>query len=111
MNAPVNLTGSLAASAHATGKRAVLLGVARHVTADGCQFALVGSRPSAGTRLACKLSGNAPVIGTVRWIVEDRVGFAFDQPLDAASLADLGSHCLQVKAIELVAAGGLTVPR
>lgn len=82
-----------------------LYGVARHVTADGCQFAITGPRPAAGCHLTCRLSANAAVTGVVRWIVEDRIGFAFDRLLDAGSLAELARHCLQVKALALEAAG------
>ncbi|WP_221419977.1 PilZ domain-containing protein [Novosphingobium chloroacetimidivorans] len=78
-----------------------LHGIARHVTEDGCQFVTTGPTPKSGCRLRCLLSSNPAVSGVVRWIVEDRIGFAFDQPLDAGSLAELASHSVQVKAIVL----------
>lgn len=108
--APVTPAVSPAAPTRAEDTGGVLQGVARHVTIDGCQFVLTGPRPEAGMRLSCRLSAHASVTGTVRWIVEDRIGFAFQHPLDAANLAELASHAAQVKAIELAALPEMAEP-
>lgn len=75
--------------------------VARHVCADGCQFVLKDDRVAPGQRFRFKLDGLAPVIGTVRWVVTDRIGFAFDRPLGRDTLDALSRHCRSVHGLEL----------
>lgn len=80
-----------------------LSGIARHVTQDGCQFVITGPAPKPGCRLTCQLGINPPIAGVVRWIVEDRIGFAFDGLLDSARLTELVNLGVQVSAIPLEA--------
>ncbi|MEJ2409908.1 MAG: PilZ domain-containing protein [Novosphingobium sp.] len=75
--------------------------VARHVFAEGCQLIVRRDRVAAGQRFRFNLEGSQPVIGTVRWVVEDRVGFAFDRPLSRQSQEALSSHCRAVHGLEL----------
>ncbi|MCJ2182009.1 PilZ domain-containing protein [Novosphingobium sp. 1949] len=58
------------------------VGVARHVSADGCQFVLEQGALERGQNLAFLLEGFGVVRGKVRWIVADRIGFAFDGRLE-----------------------------
>lgn len=74
-----NATALPDASAHASA-------MARHVSVDGCQFVLEAEALAQGQRVAFALEGRA-VRATVRWIVQDRAGVAFDQPLSAAQAA------------------------
>jgi len=55
--------------------------VAQHVSSDGCQFVVERENLSRGQRFSFALDGYPPVLGTVRWVVKDRVGFAFDRPI------------------------------
>ncbi|MGF7152547.1 PilZ domain-containing protein [Novosphingobium gossypii] len=59
--------------------------VARHVTADGCQFVIERIGVSAGQCFSFVLDDHPPVRGTVRWVVRDRIGFAFDRPISRAT--------------------------
>ncbi|MEE4453178.1 PilZ domain-containing protein [Novosphingobium resinovorum] len=71
--------------------------LARHVSADGCQFVVERSPIEQGQRLSFALEGYPPVLGTVRWVVKDRVGFAFDRPIsrDAQSAMVRRSRVVQ----------------
>ena len=75
--------------------------LAKHVSAEGCQFVLKREKVVQGQRFRFNLEGQAPVIGTVRWVVAERVGFAFDRPLCRSSLDALTSHCRAVHGLEL----------
>jgi hypothetical protein len=66
--------------------------VARHVCAEGCQLVLGAGGVSAGARLRFDLAGFPTVHGTVRWIVADRAGFVFDNPLCRDSQRALAGH-------------------
>lgn len=55
---------------------------ARHVSAEGCQFVVEREMPAKGERFLFHVDGQATVAGTVRWVVSDRIGFAFDSPID-----------------------------
>lgn len=66
--------------------------VPRHVSADGCQLVLRGVGIRAGERLRFDLAGAGPVAGTVRWVVADRAGFAFDRPLSRDDASALLRH-------------------
>ena len=65
--------------------------LAKHVSAEGCQFVFNEKR----------VEGFDPVIGTVRWVVIDRVGFAFDRPLSRACQQALSEHCRTVHGLKL----------
>lgn len=54
---------------------------ARHVCAQGCQFVAGREQFSKGERFAFAVNGTGRIAGTVRWVVKDRVGFAFDAPI------------------------------
>lgn len=79
-----------------------LRGYPRHVTAEGCQFLLASGHAGADERKVFTLPGGARVAGTVRWILEERVGFAFDRPLDDATLAALSEEVAALTALDLV---------
>ncbi|KHK91902.1 hypothetical protein LK12_08525 [Novosphingobium malaysiense] len=75
--------------------------VARHVSEDGCQFVFNETRVAPGQRFRFKLADFSPVIGTVRWVVGDHVGFAFDRPLSRDCQEALQNHCRDVHGLEL----------
>ncbi|GGN46919.1 hypothetical protein GCM10011349_14610 [Novosphingobium indicum] len=75
--------------------------LAKHVSAEGCQFVFNEKRVAPGQRFRFKLEGFDPVIGTVRWVVTDRVGFAFDRPLSRACQQALSEHCRTVHGLKL----------
>ncbi|SFG25341.1 PilZ domain-containing protein [Novosphingobium sp. CF614] len=75
--------------------------MARHISADGCQFVLARDKVAPGQRFRFKLEGHEPVVGTVRWVVADRVGFAFDRPLGRDSQQALTDHCRVMHGLEL----------
>jgi len=66
--------------------------LAKHVSAEGCQFVFNEKRVAPGQRFRFKLEGFNPVIGTVRWVVTDRVGFAFDRPLSRVGVGERRSR-------------------
>lgn len=75
--------------------------VARHVSADGCQLVLGGEEVSLGARFGFHLAGFPPVHGTVRWIVADRAGFVFDQPLCRDSQRALAGQAQPARGLAL----------
>lgn len=70
---------------------AYVAAVPRHVCAQGCQLVFGRDRVRPGERLRFSLETGA-VAGTVRWVVEDRAGFAFDRPLGRDSETALIRH-------------------
>ncbi len=54
-------------------------GFARHVSGDGCQLVIESGMLEKGQDLAFALNGFGLVSGTVRWVVDDRAGFVFDE--------------------------------
>ncbi|MCT2400701.1 PilZ domain-containing protein [Novosphingobium mangrovi (ex Huang et al. 2023)] len=75
--------------------------VARHVSAEGCQLILKQDQVAKGQRFRFNLDGAGAVVGTVRWVVSDRIGFAFDQPLCRRTQDALANHCRVVHGLEL----------
>ncbi|MCJ2185338.1 PilZ domain-containing protein [Novosphingobium beihaiensis] len=75
--------------------------LAKHVFAEGCQFVVKQDSIAPGQRFRFNLEGLQPVVGTVRWVVEDRVGFAFDRPLSRKNQDALTSHCRSVHGLDL----------
>ncbi|MFC0684813.1 PilZ domain-containing protein [Novosphingobium clariflavum] len=67
---------------------------ARHISPEGCQLVIESSLLEKGLRLVMAMSGFARVTGTVRWVVGDRVGFAFDAPIagEFMQAMKLGPH-------------------
>ncbi|MCJ2177121.1 PilZ domain-containing protein [Novosphingobium album (ex Hu et al. 2023)] len=88
----------MVSSAH---KRAACKAVAKHVSAEGCQFIVRPDNIEAGQRFRFNLEGLDPVIGSVRWVVGDRVGFAFDRPLSRGSQDVLTGYCRSVLGLDL----------
>lgn len=76
----------------------------RHVSVDGCQLVLGGQGARPGQRFRLDLAGIAPISGTVRWAVADRVGFAFDRPLCPAGLSALSQRGTRVRELTLLPA-------
>jgi hypothetical protein len=80
--------------------------VARHVTSDGCQFVVESDvvapeEIAQGQRFSFALDGHPPVRGTVRWVVHDRVGFAFDRPISHDAQAAMLMRSRVVQGVEL----------
>lgn len=69
---------------------------ARHVCAEGCQFVTEREQLLKGERFAFVVDGKERITGTVRWVVRDRAGFAFDAPItremQSALLADMQNY-------------------
>lgn len=59
------------------------IALAKHVSPEGCQLVVERNLLEKGVRLVLSLAGCPRVTGTVRWVVEDRAGFAFDAPIAA----------------------------
>lgn len=74
---------------------------ARHICADGCQFVTLSEELSKGERLAFVINESDRVAGTVRWVVRDRAGFAFDAPIASGTLAALRASTQNYENIEL----------
>ena len=74
---------------------------ARHVCAEGCQFVTEREQLSKGERLALVVDGKERITGTVRWVVRDRAGFAFDAPLTREIQSALLADTRHYKGIEL----------
>lgn len=81
-------------SAHASA-------VARHVTADGCQFVTERLGIAAGQCFSFTLDDHPPVRGTVRWVVNDRIGFAFDRPISRDAQAAMLRRSRVVQGVDL----------
>lgn len=74
---------------------------ARHICAEGCQL-VTGNKPlSKGERFALVVNESDRVAGTVRWVVRDRAGFAFDAPIAGEILAALRARTQNYRGIEL----------
>jgi hypothetical protein len=95
---PANDRGD-ADTAHVKG---MLEGAARHVSSEGCQFVMSGKAPGLGRRLRVAAGPQWAITGTVRWVVGERIGFAFDQRIDAAAVIALADHFACARVIELL---------
>ena len=80
---------------------AALKGIARHVSNEGCQFVLTGMAPQIGQRLTFALASEPAISGVIRWVLDDRIGFAFARPISGQAMAELTGHFATLKAIEL----------
>lgn len=74
---------------------------ARHICAEGCQFVTGSEEFSKGERFAFMVNESKRVTGTVRWVVRDRAGFAFDAPVAKETLAALLARTQDYGSIEL----------
>ena len=103
MNAPLNRLppGRPATSPRMSGAGA-LDGVARHVAAEGCQFVLCTDAPAAGRWLVFVLESGASVTGRISWVVDRRIGFAFDRPLGPEAVAELSRQASALKSLRLI---------
>lgn len=97
--------GGRAATRDDTARSETLEGAARHVSAHGCQFVLNGRAPAVGCRLAFATPAGAAVSGTIRWVLRDRIGFAFDRPIDADAIAGLPREATVLRAVGLLPEG------
>jgi hypothetical protein len=75
--------------------------IARHISADGCQFVTGSAGIVEGQRFRFAPGGLAPISGTVRWVVGDRAGFAFDRPIPTEAQATMRQHRGIVEEIDL----------
>lgn len=64
-------------------------GVARHASAEGCQFVVEGGRFVVGQRLGFTLGNSREIRGAIRWLLGDRIGFAFDAAISREDLQEL----------------------
>lgn len=64
-------------------------GVARHASAEGCQFVVEVGRFAVGQRLGFMLGNYREVSGAIRWSLGDRIGFAFDAAISREDLQEL----------------------
>lgn len=103
MNAPLNRLphGRPSTSPRVPGAGS-LDGVARHVTAEGCQFVLSGDAPPAGKAMIFLLTSGAPVTGRIIWVLDRRIGLAFDHPLAPDYVDELSSQSSALKALRLI---------
>ena len=83
-----------------------LRGYPRHVTAEGCQFLLASGYAEPDERKVFTAPDGTPVVGAIRWILEERIGFAFDRPLGDATQAALSGAVAALTALELLPDGG-----
>lgn len=90
----VNVSNRRKPSVHASA-------VARHVTADGCQFVIEKAGVAAGQCFCFVVDDHPPVRGTVRWVVRDRIGFAFDRPISRAAQIAMLRRSKVVQGVDL----------
>lgn len=103
MNAPTHRPlGGLASATAATDDDGIVVGVARHVSADGCQVLLTAGTAVAGRRMLLMMAADRCVGGAIRWVLPDRIGFAFDAAIDPDTIAELAGQGLQPRAVQLV---------
>lgn len=76
-------------------------GIAKHIAADGCQFVLERGALVRGQSVAFAIDGHGTVKGRVQWVVNDRIGFTFDNVLARDAQTALSSRSRLVPAIEL----------
>ncbi|GGC14271.1 hypothetical protein GCM10011494_36370 [Novosphingobium endophyticum] len=79
---------------------------ARHVSAEGCQFVVEREMPAKGERFAFHVDGRVAVTGTVRWVVSDRIGFAFDRLIDREMQTALLARSQGFRGIEIYPVSG-----
>ncbi|HUD31287.1 MAG TPA: PilZ domain-containing protein [Novosphingobium sp.] len=75
--------------------------MARHISSEGCQFVVEQDDIAEGQRFSFALEGHPAVRGTVRWVVNDRVGFAFDRPISRDTQAAMQQRCRIVQGVDL----------
>lgn len=75
--------------------------VARHISAEGCQFSIEQDDVAEGQRFSFAIEGHPPISGTVRWVVGDRVGFAFDHPISRDAQKAMQMRCRVVQGLDL----------
>lgn len=74
---------------------------ARHTSSEGCQLVVEPGTLSAGQRCALVLEALDRVSGTVRWVVDNRAGFAFDERMDRERQKAIAARCAGAQGIEL----------
>lgn len=75
--------------------------VARHISSDGCQLVVQRDLFMQGERYSFTLDGFPMIQGTVRWVVKDRVGFAFDAPISSATQTAIQQRCRLLNGLDL----------
>lgn len=75
--------------------------IARHVSSEGCQFVVEQDNIAQGQRFSFAVEGHSRVRGTVRWVVGDRLGFAFDQPITREAQRAMLTRARIVQGLEL----------
>lgn len=83
------------------GDTAYAFAVARHVSSEGCQFVIEQDNIAEGQRFSFDVEGHDPVRGTVRWVVGDRLGFAFDHPITREAQRAMQARSRIVQGVEL----------
>lgn len=110
MNAPISIHPAGGPDPRDPCSQGKMEGVARHVSADGCQLVLAGKAPGVGQRFSLAAGRDPTISGTIQWVLGSRVGFAFDRPLDAATALGLSAHLAQFRTLELCALPALSSP-
>lgn len=75
--------------------------IAKHVSSEGCQFIVERENLAQGQRFAFTVDGYAPIQGTVRWVMSDRIGFAFDAPIARDAQRAMESRGRVMQGLEL----------
>ncbi|WP_404480706.1 PilZ domain-containing protein [Novosphingobium sp. BL-52-GroH] len=75
--------------------------VARHISSEGCQFVVEQEDIAEGQRFSFAVDGHPPIRGTVRWVVSDRIGFAFDGPISREAQRAMQVRCRVVQGLDL----------
>jgi hypothetical protein len=104
---PSNQGAAHASPGHSGG---ALEGMVRHVSEDGCQLILVGKAPNVGRRLSLESSPGVTISGTIRWVLGERVGFAFDHRISPEAVTQVTVTGAQLKAIRLLAEPVVPLP-
>jgi len=75
--------------------------MARHTSPEGCQLVVEPGTLSAGQRCALAFEALGRIAGTVRWVVDDRAGFAFDERIDRERQHAIRAFCAGAQRLEL----------
>lgn len=78
-----------------------ILCTARHMSCEGCQLVVDCGTLAAGQRCVLTFEPLGRIAGTVRWVVGDRAGFAFDEVMDRERQNVMKAACNGPDRIEL----------
>jgi len=75
--------------------------IARHASAEGCQFILTGPLIQPDARVLVILGSGDDLRATVRWRVGSRIGVAFDSTASDTILAELAAPFTKISVLSL----------